>query len=73
MKDFDIYSLGLVNASVCSSLPVDVVCERLNAEHPTGIKSRWVLADDKQFRDGKPMPCPCEQNPGTHKHYLFHC
>lgn len=73
MKDFEVYSLGLVAASVCSSLSLEETKKRLNEEHPTGIESQWELSKDKQFRGGQPNPCPCDQHPETHKHYLFNC
>lgn len=72
VSDFNIYSYGLVYASVCSSLPQPQVEARMAAD-PTGIQSPWTLSDDEAFRDGKPNPCPCEHFPTTHRHYLFSC
>lgn len=71
-KDFEVYAYGLVSASVCSSLPLEEV-KRLMAADPTGISSRWELSDATEFANGVPHPCPCETNPSTHTHYLFHC
>jgi len=72
--DFEIYKIGLCCASVCSTLSLEETTERLNVEHPTGITSRWEPSKDATFADGKsPNPCPCNQNPTTHKHYLFNC
>lgn len=73
IPDFTVYSVGLVNASVCSKLSIEETTERLNIEHPTGIASRWMLSKKKRFSDGRSMPCACERYPDTHKHYLFHC
>lgn len=71
-KDFEAYSVGLMSASVCTSLPLEDATNRLNAEHPTGISSKWRKSDD-DFRSGQINPCPCEKHPKTHKHYLFNC
>jgi hypothetical protein len=73
MKDFEAYSIGICNASVCSSLTLEEITKRLNERYPTGIASQWTLSEDKQFHSGQPHPCPCEENPETHMHYLFHC
>ena len=70
---FTILSIGVVYASVCTSLTVEEATEALNRAAPTGISSAWALSDDKTFANGTPMPCPCEPNPATHKHYLFNC
>lgn len=70
--DFEIYTWGLVNASVCTSLPVENATQRLNDALPTGV-GPWYPAEDKTFLFGQPNPNPCERRPSTHKHYLFHC
>jgi len=74
MGDFHIYAKGLVCMSVCTSLtdPKEIE-ERANKENPTGISSKWKISKDKKFVDGIPHPCPCDQNPKTHKHYLLNC
>jgi hypothetical protein len=72
-KDFDAYSIGVCNMSICTSLPIDEAVERANSEEPTGIRSRWSLSDDKTFQGGEPMPCACNNHPETHKHYLLSC
>ena len=69
--EFVVYGQGLVNASVCSSLPLKEVCARM-ARLPTGV-GPWHISDDTEFAAGQPMPSPCDQRPATHKHYLFHC
>lgn len=73
MSEFVAYSVGIVSASVCSSLGVKETARRLNQEHPTGIDSAWSQSPDETFRTGEPNPCPCEDSPTTHKHYLFSC
>ena len=73
MKDFYAYSVGMCNASVCTSLSSEEATARLNAEHPTGISSQWALSDAAYFSKGEPHPCPCEHSPETHRHLLFHC
>jgi hypothetical protein len=71
-SEFDAYSVGLCYASVCTSLPDDDAAQELNWKWPTGISSRWSVADEP-FRDGSPNPTPCERNPETHRHVLFSC
>ena len=71
--EFEIYSIGIVCASVCTSLTPGEAELALNVEHPTGISTRWTLSEDKTFGDGvSPMPCGCPDHPGN-KHYLFNC
>lgn len=72
-KDFEMYAVGLVCASICTSLPIETAVERANIERPTGIQSNWALSEDKTFADGKPNPLACELKPKTHKHYLLNC
>jgi hypothetical protein len=67
-----IYSQGLCFASVCSALPIEDVKAAM-ATVPTGVSSAWTLSDEKEFANGQPHPCPCEDLPETHKHYLFSC
>lgn len=70
--DFVVYSYGLVSASVCSSLGPEETARRLNEQYPTGLDHPWMLAEEP-FRTGEPNPCPCNETPETHKHYLFTC
>ncbi|MGR6922602.1 hypothetical protein ACU635_50825 [[Actinomadura] parvosata] len=72
MTVFDAYSVGLVCASVCTSLTDDQAAARLNEAHPTGITSRWEVADEP-FANGDPNGRPCPDRPDTHRHLLFHC
>lgn len=67
-----VISLGLCCASVCSALPIAEV-KAFMASYPTGIASRWTLSEDTHFSNGPTNPCPCEQLPETHTHYLFNC
>ena len=71
--DFEAYSIGICHASVCSSLTLEETEKQLNQEYPTGIQSQWKLSEDTNFQTGQSNPCPCEQHPKTHKHYLFDC
>lgn len=73
MKDFEAYAVGVVSASVCSVLSIEETARRLNEEWPTGISSDWQPAEDENFATNQPNPCPCDRNPETHTHYLFHC
>jgi hypothetical protein len=71
--DFVAYTVGVVSASACTSLTDAEATARMNAEHPTGISSRWQVASDVTFADGTPNPYPCRENPETHRHVIFHC
>lgn len=70
--EFMPYSVGLVHASVCTSLPPEEAEKRLNETHPTGISSAWKLSDNSRFASGHPNPCDCPDHKGF-KHYLFDC
>ena len=72
-KEFDAYSVGIVSASVCSSLSLKETTKRLNTEHPTGISTNWEFARGEKFHTGQKNPHLCEVHSKTHKHYLFHC
>jgi len=72
-KDFEAYAVGIISASVCTSLPLEEAMKRLNEQEPLDGGLRWEKSTDKTFKSGQPNPCPCEQNPKTHKHYLFNC
>lgn len=72
-KDFEAYTIGLVHASVCSSLAIKETLKRMNREHPTGISSQWGFSGDKEFAGGQTNPCLCEDSPDTHSHYLLVC
>lgn len=72
MKDFEIYSNGIVFCSVCSSLTPEDTIKRVNIENPTGLNADWKLSA-RNFDSGESNPCPCNISPDTHKHYLFEC
>jgi hypothetical protein len=71
--DFIAYGVGLISASVCTSMDIEDATRHLNLNYPTGIESDWSWAKGENFATGEPNPRPCDQNPETHKHYLFHC
>lgn len=71
--EFMPYSVGVVAASVCTSLPIDEVTRRLNQLHPTGV-APWHRSKDKFFAGGQtPNGGACPDYPETHKHFLFNC
>lgn len=70
--DFEVFGLGPLCASVCTSLTPEEAELALNVECPTEVRTRWTLSEDKTFAGGEPMPCECPDNPGN-KHYLFNC
>ena len=72
IKDFEIYSNGLVFCSVCSSLTQEETIRRVNVENTTGINSNCKILEEK-FNSGEPNPCACNLYPKTHNHYLFSC
>lgn len=72
-SEFEVYALGIMYASVCTSLEDDEAIEALNRFYPTGIRSKWQVSRDEKFYSGQPNPCPCEKNPDTHRHILFEC
>lgn len=69
--DFIVYTEGICYSSVCSSLPVDEVVARMK-RRLSGV-GPWTLSEAESFSEGEPNPCPCDQNPATHQHYLFVC
>lgn len=70
----EVYTIGLCSASVCASkdMLIEEVTRQLNLMHPTGV-GPWLLSGDETFSGGQPHPCPCNDKPQTHMHYLFHC
>jgi hypothetical protein len=70
---FQVYSIGLVHISVCSSLSLEETLEMANIEHPTGLNHGWIFSPDAKFASGHDNPCPCNYEPETHKHYLLNC
>ena len=69
MGEFVVYIEGLCFASVCSSLSQQEVEAKMKM-HLCGTSTGWIL-DSEPFNNGMPNPSPCDQQPETHKHYLF--
>jgi hypothetical protein len=71
--EFEVYSIGLCSASVCTGLSIKQAEELLNTQYPTGIASKWELSKDTHFRGGKMLNgCDCPDHPGN-KHFLMNC
>jgi len=68
---FWVYLEGIVHASVCTTLDRAAATTRMNAEHGTGISSRWQITEDT-FSDGTPNGCACNAEHGR-RHWLFTC
>ena len=65
--------VDLLFATCCTSLSVKEATTRMNAEVPTGTKSKWVLAKKKELPKAiKKNPWPCDDNPKW-KHMYFIC
>ena len=74
MSELEVYSTGIVHCSICTNIESVEEIERIvNLKNPTGISSYWRVSKNKNFRGGEPNPCPCDQKPDTHKHYLMEC
>ncbi len=71
-NEFKIYSHGPLYMSVCTSLSPEEATIRANKDNPTEIGSPWRIHTG-EFNTGEPNPCPCNDHPETHKHYLFVC
>lgn len=68
--DFNAYAIGVLYASVCTSLDNAAAAARMNTEHPTGSATPWQIADEA-FRSGEPNGVACHDYPETHRHLLF--
>ena len=70
----EVYAYGLINVSCCASDDLNkVAIERaVNMEFPTGISSRWEIAEETEFAEGEPMPSPCPHSV-ERQHWLLHC
>lgn len=73
LTDFRVMAVGLVYASVCTSLEERECTARLNLVHPTGLSWGWQPSTDERFATGQPNPCKCEIQPSTHEHRLYTC
>jgi len=58
--------VDIVFAAVCTSLSDEEATERLNAENPTGIGSKWEIDKDTPSS-------VCQDNPDTHRHIVYNC
>jgi hypothetical protein len=72
VAEFDAYSVGICAASVCTRLSDAETTARLNAEHPTGIRSVWEIDPAPTFKCGLPNPGTCELDP-RNRHILYRC
>lgn len=61
--DFEILHIGLVDAVICTRLPIEEVTRRLNMESPSGISSQWSFDGEATNQ----LPCPDGQGK-THYH-----
>jgi hypothetical protein len=71
VKEVDIYCIGPLSCSVCSSLSPEETVTRVNELHPSGTKKGWVISNQEKFASGEPHPCHCQDHPETHKHYYL--
>lgn len=68
-NQFKVYNEQEHYASVCSSLP-KIQVEQIMAQKDMSSHIGWKLSLNN-FSSDKPNPCPCDEKPETHKHYLF--
>jgi len=67
---FMIYSQGMFYASVCSSLGDEETTTKMQSL-PCGTIQGWTPSKNEKFASGELNPSPCNDQPDTHKHYLF--
>jgi hypothetical protein len=74
MSSVDVYSVGIVHASVCApkAMPVNEVVAEANRRAPTGLDHEWILSREEQFSGGQSNPCLCDHDP-ERTHYLLDC
>ena len=72
MKQVDIYRSGLLSMSVCApkTMPIEDILADCEDQHLCGTDNGWMLSENKTFKDGKPMPCACE-NDFSRQHWLL--
>lgn len=59
----------LIYTRVCTSLSDVDATSRLNETNPPGTSvNEWRLCTEEDQ-----LPIACEDNPGTHRHLMFHC
>lgn len=68
-----VYAWGLCAMSVCApeGTPREEIEREANRQFPTGISSRWEIADEP-FATGEPNPSPCNSSEGR-QHWLLEC
>ena len=71
-REVDIYALGPLSLSCCapSDMSVDEVTAAVNRQVLAGTENGWQLSSDATFRQGGPMPGPCNRHTDR-THYLF--
>ena len=63
--DFYILHIGLCDAVICTSLPIEEATEKFNTQSPTGLSSRWSF-------DGKEKnKVSCPDGQGKTHYHLF--
>lgn len=71
----EIYSNGICFCSACAPkyMTAEEVSADVNRQNPTGISGEWKVSGDTHFKGGQTNPCPCEEKPKTHQHWLLEC
>ena len=64
--DFEILHVSLVNAVICTRLPIEEASARLNRESPSGVSHRWEFDGEASNQS----PCPDGQGK---THYRLFC
>lgn len=64
--DFEILHIGLVDAIICTRLPIEEATTRLNRESPSGISHPWSFDGEVANQS----PCPDGQGK---THYRLFC
>jgi len=69
--NFEVYSMGIVHASVCTNLPKAEIAKYIGEHEPAGEKLAWEVSDE-DFQDGTPNGSDCPDTKGN-KHWLMVC
>ncbi len=64
--DFEILSIGICDAVICTRLPIEEASARLNRESPSGVSHPWEFNGDAAYQS----PCPDGQGK---THYRLFC
>ena len=64
--DFEITHIGLLDAIICTRLPIEEATARLNVESPPGTSHGWRFDGEAKNK----APCPDGQGK---THYRFYC